>query len=151
MVRAIAPDIDCASILPGYDFADAYRVAVPPGMDAPALTDQVFARGPGWIRMLLKLRNAVVAPLGLRTAASGGFPVLRRLPQEVWLGFDDRHLDFRIVVMVAPGDATVTTIVRCHNLWGRIYLAVVKPFHRVIVPSMVGRVAAAPGKAARSA
>ncbi len=33
------------------------------------------------------------------------------------MGFDDRHLDFRIVVTVAAGVATLTTIVRRRNCW----------------------------------
>ncbi|CUX09346.1 conserved hypothetical protein [Agrobacterium tumefaciens str. CFBP 5621] len=55
------------------------------------------------------------------------------------LGFDDRHLDFRIVVdLEERGNGQmviVTTIVRRKNLFGRLYLLVVEPFHRRIVPA----------------
>jgi len=56
-------------------------------------------------------------------------------------GFNDKHLDFRLVVDVAPdGPArsiTATTLVLTHNWLGRAYLAVILPFHRLIVPAML--------------
>ena len=67
--------------------------------------------------------------------------MVRQSADEVVLGFDDKHLDFRIVVAVAGGFATVTTIVRCHNAWGRAYLTAIMPFHRVIAARMIEGVA----------
>jgi len=60
-------------------------------------------------------------------------------------GLDDAHLDFRLVVDVAGTGAerrvTATTLVLTHNLLGRAYLAVILPFHRLIVPSMLRKIA----------
>jgi hypothetical protein len=39
----------------------------------------------------------------------------------------------------AQQEITVTTLVRTHNRLGRIYLALVLPFHRVIVPAMLAQ------------
>jgi hypothetical protein len=36
---------------------------------------------------------------------------------------------------------TATTLVLTHNLLGRIYLAIILPFHRLIVPVMMRRAA----------
>jgi hypothetical protein len=36
---------------------------------------------------------------------------------------------------------TATTLVLTHNLLGRTYLAIILPFHRLIVPSMLRKVA----------
>ena len=55
---------------------------------------------------------------------------------------------FRVVVDVAtsgPNEAsgqqvTATTLVKTHNALGRLYLAVIKPFHRLIVPAMLRQV-----------
>jgi hypothetical protein len=60
----------------------------------------------------------------------------------VVLGFDDRHLDFRIVIDVRqdrPSGQTlsVMTLVHRNNLFGRLYLATVMPFHRLIVRRML--------------
>jgi cysteine synthase len=54
------------------------------------------------------------------------------------LGFDDKHLDFRVSVTVAPAGTagtlvTVSTVVKTNNLPGRTYLAAIMPFHRIIV------------------
>ena len=137
---SVPPDVDCASILPGFNFADAYAVDAPAGINAIEATQRAFARSAGWIHALLELRNRLVAVVGLKPAPSRGFPIIRQSPEEVLMGFDDRHLDFRIVVTVASGRATVTTVVRCHNFWGRCYLTVIMPFHRLIAPRMTERI-----------
>jgi len=65
-------------------------------------------------------------------------------PERVVMGFDDAHLDFRIVVEVAPERRgrriTATTFVRTRNRLGRFYLTAVKPFHRVVIPAMLAGV-----------
>ncbi len=110
---------------------------------------------PAGSKPLLNLRNLIVAPLGLKTSgagepATGGmigiFPVVSETPERLVAGFNDNHLDFRVVVDVATVGAgqqvTATTLVRTHNWLGRTYLAVILPFHRLIVSSMLRRAAA---------
>lgn len=80
-----------------------------------------------------------IARRALATCESaGGFPVVSSSRERTVLGFDDRHLDFRIVVdlqVVEDGSVVrVTTLVRRKNLFGRIYLFAAGPFHRRIVP-----------------
>jgi hypothetical protein len=96
---------------------------------------------------LLKLRNLLVKPFKLITDPTGRksfkFPVVSSDANRVVLGFDDRHLDFRVVVdlrqLEGVRTARATTHVRTKNLGGRLYLAVVKPFHRRIVPVLLER------------
>ena len=102
--------------------------------------------------MLLDLRNRIMAPFGLKTSAAreakagmvGMFPILNETPQRLVAGFNDHHLDFRVVVDVTPvGDdreVTATTLVLTHNWLGRTYLAVIHPFHRLIVKTLLGQV-----------
>jgi hypothetical protein len=87
----------------------------------------------------MALRDSLVAPFGLKPAPRGGFPLIAESPERVVMGFDDRHLDFRIVVTVAGGIATLTTIVRRRNALGRLYLAAIMPFHRLIAASAAAR------------
>ena len=136
-----APCADSERILPGHQFADAYKVPAPRRMNAIEATRLAFAHGPVWIRALMGLRNRVGRLVGLKPAAASGFPVIHQAADEVVLGFDDKHLDFRIVVTVAGGFATVTTIVRWHNAWGRAYLTAIMPFHRAIAARMIEGVA----------
>src|ERR1700748_960981 len=50
---AAFPCPDAERVLPGFQFADAYKVPAPRGMDAIEATRLAFSRGPGWIRSLL--------------------------------------------------------------------------------------------------
>lgn len=140
-VLSVPPPVDCAAFLPGFDFADAYATPAPPGVDAVEATRRAFARPPRWAAVLMDLRDRVVAPFGLKPAPSTGFPVISESPEQVVMGFDDRHLDFRIVVTVNAGTATVTTIVCRHNLLGRLYLAAIMPFHRRIAAAFTAKIA----------
>lgn len=107
-------------------------------------------RRPRWVDGLLVLRNLAVTPFRLKREAPAGaerigiFPVVSASPQRVVMGFDDTHLDVRVVVEVGSDEhgqnITATTLVRTKNRLGRLYLAAVKPFHRVIVPAMLAQV-----------
>jgi len=155
-VREVDPDVDPGALLPGAQFIDAYRIAVEDAaLDARQAAERMLARGPRWIDALLTLRNLIVAPFGLKTSAPnqsgtadiiGLFPVLSQTPDRLVAGFDDKHLDFRVVVDVAGSggsrNVTATTLVLTHNLLGRVYLATILPFHRLVVRAMLRQVAA---------
>ncbi|QWG23385.1 DUF2867 domain-containing protein [Bradyrhizobium sediminis] len=155
-VREVDPDVDPGALLPGAQFVDAYRIAVEDAaLDARQAAERMLGRGPRWIDALLSLRNLIVAPFGLKTSAPnrsgtadiiGLFPVLSQTPDRLVAGFDDKHLDFRVVVDVAGSGAsrnvTATTLVLTHNLLGRVYLATILPFHRLVVRAMLRQVAA---------
>ena len=149
-VHETTPSPDCSVLPAGAQFADAYTVAVDDRtLDARQAAERMFARNPPWLEALLRLRNILVTPFGLKTSgvnepSSGGtiglFPVLSETSDRLIAGFDDLHLDFRVVVDVARGQqVTATTVVKTHNLLGRAYLAVVLPFHRLIVRNMLQR------------
>ncbi|MDZ5451983.1 DUF2867 domain-containing protein [Labrys sp. ZIDIC5] len=151
---AVAPDTGLASLLPGAQFADAYALDMaPPKLDARRAAERIMARSPRWIATLLALRNLAVAPFGLHTrppsspaglGVLGIFPVLSQTPDRLVAGFDDSHLDFRIVVDISRRRErqriTLTTLVLTHNRLGQAYLATVLPFHRVIVRAMLRQV-----------
>lgn len=50
-------------------------------------------------------------------------------------------LDFVVSVLVDDGTVTITSLVKYRNRWGRRYFAVVRPFHRRLVPWMLARAA----------
>jgi hypothetical protein len=154
-VYEVTPVVDANALLSGAGFADAFRIQVGgTTLAARQAAEKIFARSPRWVEALLNLRNLIVAPLGLKTSGAGErttrgtvglFPVLSETADRLVAGFDDRHLDFRVVVDVAPCDdgqqVTTTTLVRTHNLLGRTYLAIIMPFHRLVVPAMMRQVA----------
>jgi len=155
-VREVTPAVDTGALLAGAQFADAFCIEISDrDLDARRAAERMMARQPRWAEALLSLRNFLVAPLGLRTSGAGLvpprdmigiFPVVSQTSDRLIAGFNDRHLDFRVVVDVtAPGDVrqvTATTLVLTHNWLGRIYLAIILPFHRLIVPALLRQVAA---------
>lgn len=153
-VRAVEPEHGIREVLAGADFIDAYRLTVAStGLSAVDAAHRALEHPPAWITQLLAIRNVLVVPFGLKPGPGekddrekiGFFPVESANPSRVVLGFDDNHLDFRLVVDVAEAgsvtDVTATTLIRRHNLFGRMYLATVLPFHKVIVPALLKRVA----------
>jgi hypothetical protein len=133
---------------PRVDYSDAYAVTLPPdaSTDPGEWADRLFSDPPGALRVLLGARDRLVGAVGLKRA--GGqrakpFPELARTANEVVLGMDDLHLDFRVGVHVVPVTdgvrLTVGTVVRFHNAFGRLYFLPVRPAHKVIVRSMLRR------------
>ena len=148
--------------LPNIDFADAFKCQLPENQprnqDIDSVTRAIFLTMPRWISGLLELRNNIVRPLGLRTSidavpydgqgnlepgtAIGIFEVIARgLGEEIILGEDDQHLDYRVSVQLERGEGKcwviVSTVVKFNNWLGRAYFIPVRPVHKVIVPAMM--------------
>lgn len=140
------------SHLPHANWADAFEIDIPDkrltALEAARLS---LGRIPPWAKRLMAIRNALAGLVGLKTGSEpsrpgeveriGMFPVLRTTDCEVVLGLDDWHLDFRIVIEVMPAPSgsciRATTLVERKNLFGRVYIGVVTPFHRLIVPAVL--------------
>lgn len=122
------------------DFLDCYSVA------STLSPREAAERGltlPRWAAALLALRNTLVRPFGLKTGAPDRpiFPTCLESEDELVLGTDDRHLNFRIGLIRAEGRLYMSTWVHPHNLWGRAYLRLVMPFHILISRGAVARMA----------
>jgi hypothetical protein len=155
-VHEITPAIDRNALLPGAQFADAYRIEVDDrALTARQAAERMIAQQPRWAEALLSLRNILATPFGLKTSGAsttapremvGIFPIVSQTPDRLVAGFNDKHLDFRIVVDVATSgtaqNVTATTLVLTHNWLGRTYLTVIMPFHRLIVRTLLRQVAA---------
>ena len=151
-VREVTPNVDAGTLLTGAQFIDAFRVEVGAmQLSAREACTRMVLHGPRWIDALTGLRNILVKPFGLKTSGEGApaphgmiglFPVLSETPERLIAGFDDYHLDFRVVVDVAGEAAdrrvTLTTLVRTNNLLGRTYLTLIVPFHKLVARSMIG-------------
>jgi hypothetical protein len=141
--------------LPTANWADAYRLrVVAPGLTPDQAARLALGRFPRWVTILMRIRDAIVRLFGLKSTGIhdpaqmemiGMFPVVGRSAGQIVLGFDDRHLDFRIVIDVDDDNTpakvvSVTTLVYRKILLGRIYIAVITPFHRLIVRRMLANV-----------
>ncbi|WP_432286075.1 DUF2867 domain-containing protein [Aminobacter sp. BA135] len=142
-------------LLPGASFSDRFVIIVTgQSLDAATSASRAFGRKPAWIGALMALRHVLVRPFGLKTREEdistaerkGMFPVIDQSASQIVLGLDDRHLDFRLLVEVREmgegrQEVSALTLVKPHNMFGRVYLAIVTPFHKIIVPAMLAQVA----------
>ncbi|MHA7058657.1 DUF2867 domain-containing protein [Aquimarina sp. M1] len=72
----------------------------------------------------------------------GIFKVFERYNHEIILGEDGNHLNFRVSLFLEPKpdekkDFTISIIVNFNNWFGRLYFFPAKPFHKLIVPTML--------------
>lgn len=146
------------------NLADAYAIRLPDraSRDPEVLARFLFAQSPLSMRLLLKVRDLLVAPFGIKTAGRlqalgasqssqriGIFKIYDSNPSEIILGEDDKHLDFRLSVLCRPicdatGNASelvLSTVVTCHNTLGRAYIVLIAPFHRLIIRASMRRAA----------
>lgn len=105
-----------------------------------------FDRPPAWIGRLMKLRNRLVGPLGLKTGGRFTDRVCGRSPDEIVFGMPDKHLTFHVSLRCGEkGPAgqrlSMTTVVRFNNRLGRLYFFLIRPFHKIIVYATMKRVA----------
>ncbi|GAA4694788.1 hypothetical protein GCM10023215_35560 [Pseudonocardia yuanmonensis] len=87
---------------------------------------------PAWVVALLALRQALVGLVGIERGDRSAFDTLRRTDDEVLLGTDAGHLDFRVSVLREPGRVVLSTVVRIRGGWGRLYWGVVRHLHPVV-------------------
>ncbi len=132
-----------ATALPRVDWADAHAVRVPPGAptDPQVWADAIFRDAPRWVVKLLGLRDAVVGLVGIARGGHSSFGTVCSTPDEVLLGTDERHLDFRASVLREPDRVVLSTVVCLHNRRGRLYFALVRRVHPTIVRAMLTRAA----------
>ena len=120
-----------------------------------------FSTAPNWVNKLFLLRNKIVKWFGLKIPNEvsdrkealnnfkgnvgeqlGLFKVFDRNENEIIFGENDKHLDFRVSFFLENLDnntkaITISTTVVFHNWFGRLYFLFVKPFHKIIVGSML--------------
>ena len=72
------------------------------------------------------------------------FKVFDKTNNEIVLGEDDKHLDFRVSLFIDKNkkeinknSLTISTTVKFHNWLGVLYFLPVRPFHKMIVPAML--------------
>lgn len=149
-----------------FDYSDAYSGFFHDPLHQHTSTDLArafFSTGPKWVHGLFVLRQKIATVFRLKTATNnfdrtalmnnfkcetgqqfGLFQVFEKNDEEVILGTDDKHLNFRVSLHVANAVhqhnlrvATVSIVVHFNNVFGRLYFLPVRPFHQLIVPAML--------------
>lgn len=136
------------------DYFDSYGVVRKTAETVKEITHKIL-KGPAWVGYLMQLRDFVVRPFGLKTedkikneqldsnSESDFAPILFSNDDEIIMGMNDKHLYFRLSVLKVTGQENtqifLTTVVRFNNWGGRIYFAVIRIFHGLIVRTMLKR------------
>jgi uncharacterized protein DUF2867 len=147
-------------------FRDSYRALLSRmGLGIVDVFLGIFAHHPLWMKLLLIVRNRVASLAGLDAPTAsdilhveikdryvvgdtiGVWPIFSLSENEIVAGRNNKHLDFRLSVLrVTDGDRTsvvVSTICTVHNLFGKVYLFFVVPFHRCGVRKLIASALAA--------
>ena len=155
----IPPDSLVRQVFPA-DYTDAFRCEIPGEavFSADDLQVSFWTVMPGWVNALFRLRNALVKPFGLKGGDSsdsfkkieqairtgdpdGMISVPFKNERETVLKLSDKHLDAYLSFYLEKGTdtaaVTVVTVVRFHNLLGKVYFFFIKPFHKIIIKAML--------------
>lgn len=145
-----------------FSYIDSFQGEVLCGkndIDIAEVGQLFLSSGPEWANSLIKVRDKIVGVFGLKTSAEmrqgqdneepmkfvpgerlGMFKLFEKSDNELILGENDKHLDFRVSLIVtaeAPDERksilSMTTAVVYKNRLGRFYFFPVQFFHRLIV------------------
>ncbi|SMO66942.1 Protein of unknown function [Chryseobacterium rhizoplanae] len=148
-----------------FDYVDSFEGELKHGsrnIDITEIGNVFFTSGPKWGKKMFAFRNKVVRLFGLKTGSEtekqqmekvfkcevgermGIFTVFDKTDNEIVIGEDDKHLDFRVSLLFDENkdhldekSLTISTTVKFHNWLGVLYFLPVRPFHKLIVPAML--------------
>lgn len=148
-----------------FDYIDSFEGKLADtghSIDITEVGKAFFTSSPKWGKKMFAFRNKIVSLFGLKTGTEtdaakaadrftcevgehvGLFKIFGKTNNEIILGEDDKHLDFRISLLFDEnkdqkdaGFLTISTTVKYHNWLGVLYFLPVRPFHKLIVPAML--------------
>lgn len=167
MLHARPCELPRASRLKGslarIDYVDSFAV---PLMSADKELVVIYAAVlgdlPKVFKQFLVLRSILVRPFGIAGVSYselnqridieraykvgdkiGRWTLFEQYPDELVTGANDGHLDFRVSLFrEADKRIVLSTAVMTHNVWGRMYLTTILPFHRFAVAKLLTSAAA---------
>lgn len=134
------------------DFFDSQTVRLCAPIEPLEAWNTLMARPMPVLNFAFWVRDAVSSKFGVKRI--GGFTQERHTTAKVGetlafflieeatdtalsLSERDRHLDVLTCVSVEGADLTITSSIKTHNAFGRLYMIPVGPAHRLIVQSML--------------
>ena len=129
------------------DYKDCFSREVVDDISVDDVFNNMFCEFPVCVQAMLRLRDVMVKPLGLKTGTSFADHIVERNGEEIVIGTSDRHLSFWVSVycgksgagIAARRVAEVRTLVKYHHFLGRLYFAGILIFHWLIVRSLFHR------------
>lgn len=143
-------DIPTNSLIKNYlpaDYIDTFlrEVTLKQAITPAEFRIRAFSQLPKWIDCLMKLRNAIVKPLGLDTESRFTDMISASSASEEVFGMPDKHLTFHVSLWCSEykegkQELRITTVVKFNNWFGRVYFFIIKPFHGIIVRSILNNI-----------
>ncbi len=146
----------------GYDYKDNYSTTEIPPDRFQEITPNMLGRlffsyEPWFLSVLMKIRHYLALITGLDTFSDmekerkkiettqfeigeniGLFDVMDKTNDELVLGKDDWHLNFRVHLQKQVEDRSVhlITVVKYNTRFGKVYFFIIRPFHMFLVAKM---------------
>ncbi len=140
--------------LSNVDYHDSYMIMVEHDEGIERISEKILSL-PRWVIVALRIRYyLLVKPFGLDTGkfndvekvSKSNFvpvPIIDKNENEIVMGADDKHLYYRISVMKTKVEEIteiyLSTIVKFHNIFGKIYFVPVRIGHKLVVRSILKR------------
>ncbi|MFZ6676401.1 DUF2867 domain-containing protein [Undibacterium sp. Tian12W] len=134
-------------------YRDSYRVEF--GRSELTVSDAfhaVFMHRPTWMKLIMLSRNYLASLFGIAVPDKaeimhprmrsdykvgekiGAWPIFYLSSEELVAGRDNSHLDFRLSIVRVEEEQTVAIVISTacltHNWFGRVYIRLIRPFHR---------------------
>lgn len=128
-----------------YDYTDKFSYIIHTGRFISAVElSELFFSAPKWITILMKFRNVMMRPFGLKKERNLSDLLHIESENMATVCKNDKHLDLEIAFITESMERdnqriSVSTKVRFHNSLGKCYFAIIKPFHNLICKTLLQR------------
>lgn len=127
------------------DYQDVYKIKKQTNKSAEEIS-RALTRLPAWVEILFKSRDRIAGVFGLKTnkniSKQGAFfTVIENREDEIVMGEEDKHLNFKSSLLKNSSENSISliTIVHFNNVWGKFYFLFIKPFHKIIMKTLLKR------------
>jgi hypothetical protein len=131
------------------DYTDTFSTELRQDSDIKDLYLRLVNTKSKTIDFLMSLRNKIMSIFGAKTVINetkGDFAVGNNVglfkiyyidEKEIISGLKDSHLDFCISFYKIDNKVLLSTLVKYNNTFGKVYMNIIKPFHKLIVKNML--------------
>jgi len=142
-------DTKVFNFIENIDYTDTFSTELRQDSDIKDLYLRLVNTKSKTIDFLMSLRNKIMSIFGAKTVINetkgdfsvgnsvGLFKIYYIDEKEIISGLKDSHLDFCISFYKIDNKILLSTLVKYNNTFGRVYMNIIKPFHKLIVKNML--------------
>ena len=142
-------DTKVFNFIENIDYTDTFSTELRQDSDIKDLYLRLVNTKSKTIVFLMSLRNKIMSIFGAKTVINetkgdfavgnsvGLFKIYYIDEKEIISGLKDSHLDFCISFYKIDNKILLSTLVKYNNTFGRVYMNIIKPFHKLIVKNML--------------